>query len=705
MSSESMRACSALLFILACDPSGKGGCGGTDDTHTTGSHTPGYATEVVVQVVDPDSEPVANAAVMLGGTSSYEWVWTDGDGLAVLPLPVGASSDYVFAAKEGFFSTGFRLSATDSGVSATLVLDPLPGHDNLDYNFQKGGNGSSPDTSECGHCHWTIGDDWAGSTHAAAATSPWLWDLYTGSSATLVTVEACETEGGSWLDGQEAGVPGGVVGRCYVGAGVLPWLHDNCGGTGQAACDHPDTTRERFGSCGDCHSPAIDGATPGQLDLALATGVAREGVTCDLCHKVASVTPGPEAGLDGGLHLLRPSAPSLLLGHEFDPVTFGPYPDVVVPIMNGSYTPQFREAAWCASCHEYAQPALHPDQDLGTRWPEGLPILETWTEYQVSPYVGGATCQSCHMPPLDEESSTYNISSVGLEPSIANGWVRQIGEVRHHSFSTEGLSPPALSVLAETVDGEVVATVVVDNLSAGHAVPTGEPLRQLVVRVRAVAGDGGAVPPTGGQVVPGVGGRVAEGVLGADLLLEGDRLTLAEPIEAPLPLQVRVARPTGSWDDYGGPGTTPFGDDSLSPEEKGLPLSSYVAEVEVLRVEGDTLVLSRTLDEARDGDGVVVTGTDDHAGASGWLYAKILVDAEGELGVAHYRAVDVMSDNRIGPGGTGTSEHRFPMPGPGDSLEITATLIHRARAAPVAQHYGWDSGDVEVATGSILITD
>lgn len=663
---------------------------------------------VTVRVLDDVGSPVEAAVVTMGGWSESDWVRTDADGEATIPIvDNGYQEQYLLAGKVGWFSGG---TAVDLDALPTVVIDvtlrPLPARDNLDYAFLPGGDGSSPDTSQCGHCHWTIGDDWAGSSHAKAASSPNVWDVYTGSASSVGDEEMCAEKGGWWAEGQLPGQAGETVERCYLGAGVLPWLHEGCGGPAEPACDHPDirASLTHFGSCGDCHSPAVDGGIPGEIDLASATGVAFEGVTCDLCHKVQSVTADTSPGLDGGISLLRSDAPSLLPNLEHEAITFGPYPDVIVPIMNGSYTPQFRDAEWCASCHEYAQPGLHPDETglvNSARWPDGLPIFETWSEFSGSAMAESLTCQTCHMPPLAEESSTYDMTPRGLEPSVDQGWLREAGEVRHHSFSSDGLGGPSLDIVLALVDGEIEARVTVSNGSAGHAVPTGEPMKQLLVRVSATDAEGAVVTPSGGQVISDMGGYIARGTIGdsvslTDTTLRFEGLTL--PDEGGL--RVRFARPTGTWVDYAGPGTAGFSSDDLTPEDKGIAGTDFVAEVGVSTVEGDTVWLDGPIPVTQAGDQVSLVRSEDDAGAPGWLYAKVLADASGARGVAHYRAVSIVSDNRIAPGGEGTSVHRFPVSADRGEVVVEATLIRRYRGASVADLFDWDRGDVVLRTVS-----
>jgi hypothetical protein len=676
------------------------GCDGDKSTDTA---LPGIALET--RVLDAAGEPIAGAHVLMGGWTEDRWVQTDEDGLATVGVADGGwTEQYLLAGKEGWSSGGVRLDFDELPSLAEIELLALPEEDNLDYHFQPGGDGSSPDTSECGHCHWTIGDDWAGSAHAEAASSEHAWDLYTGSALSL-SEEDCTSLSGWISEGRVPGSESETAEHCYTGHGVLPWLHESCGGVGQPACDHPDEsdTLESFGSCADCHAPAIDGGTPGHMDLAQATGVGFEGVTCDLCHKIQSVEPGTRPGLDGAIALLRPSEETFLPNQEYRPITFGPYPDVIVPIMNGSYAPQFSESEWCSGCHEYAQPALHPDQSLDVdRWPDGIPVFETWSEYSASDFDGLMSCQDCHMPALDEESSTYDITPLGLEPSIDQGWMREDGEVRHHSFSREGMGSPGLIMEITEVDGELKVLVTVKNSAAGHAVPTGEPMKQLLLRVRALDEEGTEVMASGGQVVPDVGGYRAEAILGEDAQLEGRELTLVDSsLENGSGLVVRFIRPTGSWDDYEGPGTAHFSSGEWSAEEKGLELEEFLGEIALISLEGDVLTLADDPPETQEGDRIYVAAETDYAGESGWLYAKTLVDSDGARGVPHYRAVDVASDNRIAPGSSGTSEHYFALTE--STLTIEATLLRRDRAAAVADPYGWDTADLLIRTTTEVV--
>jgi hypothetical protein len=660
-----------------------------------------------VVVTDPAGLPLEGAYAMLGGADRDAWALTDGEGRATVEVgDDGVSDRWVLAGMEGWISSGADIHDINgpSGI-LNIVLQPLPPaeDDNADYHFQPGGTSMSMDTTDCGHCHPTKADDWVDSPHHRSASNSHTWDLYTGGTA--VDAATCASLGGFMATGQEPGVEGGTLERCYTGVGVLPFLHDDCGQQGDLACDHPDQAEalEAYGSCGDCHAPAVDRHPGGRIDLARATGVAfDEGVTCDLCHKTRAVVAGGAPGRDGAIQLQRPSEETMVVSQEFDPITFGPYPDVVVAIMKGSYDPGMREAAWCSSCHEYRRGSLRDDQPVDpARWPDGLPVNETWSECEAGPCSDETTCASCHMEVLYEESSTYDISERGLSPSIDQGWLRSAGEVVHHDFEWFAKDEIfGLSVSLEGADEVVEAAVRVNNWRGGHALPTGHPMRQLIVLVEATDQDGQPVPATGGQAVPDVGGYRATGIYGSHFTASGNRLDFQE-LPLPAASAVRFVRPTGTWEDYAGPGTASFV--GASAQDKGLPITAVLGETAISTIDDGVVTLAAEPPALAPGDIAYLVDGADAAGLPGWLFAKVMTSVDGQRGVAHYRAVDIASDNRLAFGGSSTSTHSFPTPAEGGSLTVRARLLTRDYAATVANSYGWDTADEQVQEASATI--
>jgi hypothetical protein len=208
-------------------------------------------------------------------------------------------------------------------------------------------------------------------------------------------------------------------------------------------------------------------------------------------------------------------------------------------------------------------------------------------------------------------------------------------------------------------------------------------------------GSGAVVRPIGGQAVPGVGGYMFDLTLGESVSIEGTALS-APGIDLLGASTVRIVRPRGEFVDYAGPGVGWFSELGRAAEDKGLEVQDFVAELDIVSTEGGTAVLLGVPPTLLAGDRVFVGQAGHDAGAPGWTFAKTMADAEGSLAVAHYRAVDIVSDNRIAPGSEGSSEHIFDLSSGATSIEVTATLIKRRYPAALADQYGWPSSDLEL---------
>jgi hypothetical protein len=60
--------------------------------------------------------------------------------------------------------------------------------------------------------------------------------------------------------------------------------------------------------------------------------------------------------------------------------------------------------------------------------------------------------------------------------------------------------------------------------------------------------------------------------------------------------------------------------------------------------------------------------------------------------VPHYRAVDVVSDNRLAPQAEWTSVHRFELAGCTEP-EVRARLVYRSLPPTLLEERGWERGD------------
>ena len=199
--------------------------------------------------------------------------------------------------------------------------------------------------------------------------------------------------------------------------------------------------------CLGCHSPtAVETG-----DLALVRKVSWEGVTCDYCHSVRSVS------------LSGPNPKALV---EYTGVMSGPWKDVESPAHGTVYSPVHTSALICVTCHEYRNSL-------------GFAVLTTYSEWKAGPYAAKhEDCQSCHM---------YRVEGEVVDPRVKR--TAQEGINLHQmpgSHSLDQLNKAVHALLSATHQGDQLRVEVsLTNQGAGHMVPTGSPLRKLILRVGA----------------------------------------------------------------------------------------------------------------------------------------------------------------------------------------------------------------------------
>ncbi|HNH46011.1 MAG TPA: multiheme c-type cytochrome [Myxococcota bacterium] len=618
-----------------------------------------------------DGLPTEGVRVMQGGGTQL-W-WTDRNGEVLVEMDASIPGDHYLVASHPEARVG-GVEVPDPSVGrAEITLTRYDPTDNTAYIFADPGplDHAQTDTSQCGHCHPSLIADWFPSPHRTSASNPVVQDVYGGTSVNLDTMELCLAAGGTRGEVREPGT-GATVQRCRMGISVAE--------TGS------------FGACADCHAPGIDGPLGGR-DLLEATGVAyNSGVHCDVCHHVESVDMEAAPGVGGRLHLVRPSEPATSAGMgPWKPLSFGPLADVLNPRMGSVLREEFHEAEFCGGCHEQEAAPLVGQVDP-LRWPAGLlPIHSTFSEWQAGPMNPAAPCQSCHMPPKPEVGNAADLYNVFQDVivGVSAGWERTPGEVRSHSWwgprqpEAKMLELAAsVSVDATVVEGELQARVTVKNVGPGHAIPTGEPLRNLILRVEAWC-DQQPLLATGGAVVPDFGGWLDRQEAGADW---------SRWPGASVGQVIRVVRRTGEWYNYLGFG--PFGDGHFSAAEKGMPVEVFAGEATIIATQGEFVTLDRPIPEGDiayrgETSSLPVTGDGARAvaGAPGFAFARVLVGEGGERMVPHFLAVDVASDNRLLPQTSWTSSHTFAA-----SCEkpvVKAVLIHRAWPLDLARQRAW----------------
>jgi hypothetical protein len=228
---------------------------------------------------------------------------------------------------------------------------------------------------------------------------------------------------------------------------------------------------------------------------------ALHGVSCDVCHRIEDVdeTRPNFPGLYPGLVSFRRPA------NESEAVLYGALGDVSYWAdldMQSAYQPELR-AIVCAACH---QDKNDPDGDSDYEEDNGIVSEPTYVEWLDSDYGDPASgqyadCVDCHMP----------ATGAGAASDLAGPLGRPFGDVRSHRI--EGTTAEFLeNAVTMTLEAEVVGDsleveVRVNNDQTGHHVPTGTPMRNMILLVEAVAeSDGTPLTYTGTQVIDELGG-------------------------------------------------------------------------------------------------------------------------------------------------------------------------------------------------------
>lgn len=435
---------------------------------------------VISGVVRDAAGPVTGAAVRVQLTE-YK-ATTAADGTFVLSDLTITEPVSVTAWADGYY-IGWA-NGTPGLAPITITLKPYYTTDNLDYEWFSfdGIIGSA----SCAPCHASY-QEWAADAHGQAAVNPRFLTMYKGtdvdgnkSPLTLFTGRAG---------------PAATSDQPYYGPGYKLDFPDRTGNC--AACHTPLASKmDPNNTCGwsGCHT-ALTGQRSSSLPDTLAlpgdqvgvsptdlAGNAADGVGCDFCHKIGKVYLDPDTGLP---YPDRPGISSVRLyrPEEGQQLFFGPFDDVTRRV---SYLPLQEESAFCAPCH------------YGVF--DGVVIYNSFGEWLESPYSDpetGQTCQDCHMPVTDDDYFAYPEQG-GLRP-------------RHpiHSHLMPGAKDEELlqnsvtmTTTAQLQEDRVLVEVSITNDKTGHHVPTGVPLRHLLLVVRAVDADGNPLPLREGPLLP-----------------------------------------------------------------------------------------------------------------------------------------------------------------------------------------------------------
>lgn len=309
---------------------------------------------------------------------------------------------------------------------------------------------------------------------------------------------------------------------------------------------HPDLVAEIDATCSRCHAPMGAVATDDGLtfeDLvagdSAAARLARDGVSCALCHQILPNNLGSETSLSGGFLIGT--------GREI----FGPHanPDPQPMQFFVDYTPvesdHILDAELCATCHTVV---VEPVDAAGR--PRGFELTEqaTYFEWLNSSYADSQSqlasgCAACHLPVTDSDGAEIDApiattpdtllprQPFGRHLFVGGGayMTRLLQANRDWAgvtldgaelAATAAASESHLSTAAEieiagaSRAGGVATIAIRVNNRTGHKLPTGYPSRRLWLHLTArdsagqVVFESGAVDGSG--ALPGDGDQVRE---------------------------------------------------------------------------------------------------------------------------------------------------------------------------------------------------
>ncbi len=425
-------------------------------------------------VQDDQGEPIAEALVRLQ-TTAYR-TQTDEAGLFAFENLTVTTPFTLVAWSKGYLFGWIQISEMESDHDSqvgplTITLKHHHRTDNFDYDWEEAAN--------CGECH-TAYAEWQQDAHALSAVNPLFLTMYQGTD-----IQGNKSPINKLRDGFPD-LPD--LNQPYYGPGFKTDFPDKDGNC--ATCHAPQASKlPPNKNCGwsGCHSELTTSRSeeiPPSVNPTGLTGTAAEGISCDFCHKIGNVRVDKETGLPDpempgilSLRLYRPEADQQFFFGTVDDVTRD----------NDSYLPFMSESRFCAGCHfgQFGQTTIY----------------NSYGEWLDSPYSDpetGQTCQDCHMPSLDVERFVF---------AEKGGLARSSGHVHTHHMpgaDDEAYLQNAVSMTTTvTIDqDELLVGVSVINDKTGHHVPTGVPLRQimLVVEVRDMSDE--LLTLTSGDVLP-----------------------------------------------------------------------------------------------------------------------------------------------------------------------------------------------------------
>jgi hypothetical protein len=199
-------------------------------------------------------------------------------------------------------------------------------------------------------------------------------------------------------------------------------------------------------SCQTCHEPARMFQSEGNVPMT----VIQEGVGCDFCHTVQ----------------LKNSRSKFKKGK--DGTKLGPIKDAISSIHECAYSKDHTTSEFCLVCHSTLSTAT--DLRFCSSQSEWQEFIDIKTRIE---------CQDCHMPSREDRAATLGKMRDNIHSH--EFWGGYSEKMLHSAVKLE--------LLAIVQENSVSVQVIATNRGAGHYVPTGSPMRFVVLQLTAKNAD------------------------------------------------------------------------------------------------------------------------------------------------------------------------------------------------------------------------